>query len=262
MKRLLPHAATFAALIAGQVVAVAQDPGFLPAQPQSQSRQRQQAQTAAVAPAEAATREKDDVAASAARISSMSQLDDSRPLRVKDQIVLRIVEDKGEPRSLVIQDSGDIFAPYIGLVKAAGRTPRQLAGYMKTELEKQYFQQATVIVALERQFMPGGSSGRGGPGYVVEDMGYITIYGQVLRQGKYEFAPEDQLTASQAILRAGGFAPFAKDKAVKIIRKVPGKGNVTLVVNLRDVMTKGRLEKDIPIMPNDTIIVEEKLINF
>ncbi|HSI63513.1 MAG TPA: polysaccharide biosynthesis/export family protein [Candidatus Saccharimonadia bacterium] len=260
MKRLLPHAATFAALIVGQVVAVAQDPGFLPAQQQSQSRQRQQ--MPAAAPAEPATREKDDVAASAARITSMSQLDDSTPLRIKDQIVLRIVEDKGEPRSLMVQDSGDIFAPYIGLVKAAGRTPRQLAGYMKTELEKQYFQQATVIVALERKYMPAGRGGRPGDGYVVEDMGYITIYGQVLRQGKYEFAPEDQLTASQAILRAGGFAPFAKDKAVKIIRKVPNKGNVTIVVNLRDVMTKGRLEKDIAIMPNDTIIVEEKLINF
>lgn len=261
MKRLLPHAATAAVLLAGQMIAVAQDPGFLPAQQQSSSRQRQQQMQAAATPQQqAASQERDDVAASAARITSMSQLDDSRPLRIKDQIVLRIVEDKADPKSLTIQDSGDIFAPYIGLVKAAGRTPRQLAMHMKTELEKQYFQQATVIVALEREYK--GISGGKGSDYVVEDMGYITIYGQVIRQGKYEFAPEDQLTASQAILRAGGFAPFAKDKAVKIIRKIPGKGNVTIVVNLRDVMTKGRLEKDIAILPNDTIIVEEKLINF
>ena len=261
MKRLLPHAATVAALLAGQIVAVAQDPGFLPPQQQSQSRQRQQQQQPAATPSQPASQERDDVAASAARITSMSQLDDSRPLRIKDQVVLRIVEDKGEPKSLMAQDSGDIFAPYIGLVKAAGRTPRQLAMQMKQELEKQYFQQATVIVALEREYKGGGGGG-GGSGYVVEDMGYITIYGQVIRQGKYEFAPEDQLTASQAILRAGGFAPFAKDTKVKIIRKVPSKGNVTIVVNLREVMTKGRLEKDIPIFPNDTIIVEEKLINF
>ncbi|QIF04208.1 polysaccharide biosynthesis/export family protein [Roseimicrobium sp. ORNL1] len=260
MKCLLPHAATAAVLLAGQMIAVAQDPGFLPAQQQSSSRQRQQ-QMQAAAPQQTASQERDDVAASAARITSMSQLDNSRQLRVKDQIVFRIVEDKAEPKSLMIQDSGDIFAPYIGLVKAAGRTPRELAMHMKTELEKQYFQQATVIVALERE-RPVGPGGSQGGGYVVEDMGYITIYGQVIRQGKYEFAPEDQLTASQAILRAGGFAPFAKDKAVKIIRKVPGKGNVTIVVNLRDVMTKGRLEKDITILPNDTIIVEEKLINF
>jgi protein involved in polysaccharide export with SLBB domain len=262
MNRLLSHAAVAAALFAGQMTAFSQDPGFLPAQQQSPSRQRPQAQPTGAVQAQPANQERDDVAASAARITSMTQLDDSRPLRVKDQIVFRIVEDKAEPKSLVVQDSGDIFAPYIGLVKASGRTPRQLAVYMKGELEKQYFQQATVIVALERGFMPRGANGKPGDGYVVEDMGYITIYGQVLRQGKYEFAPEDQLTASQAILRAGGFAPFAKDKAVKIIRKVPGKGNVTIVVNLRDVMTKGRLEKDIAIIPNDTIIVEEKLINF
>jgi protein involved in polysaccharide export with SLBB domain len=259
MKRLLPHAVAAAALFVGQIV-VAQDPGFLPAQPQSSSRMRQPA-PAAASQGQPQSQERDDVAASAARITSMTQLDDSRQLRIKDQVVLRIVEDKAEPKSLVVQDSGDIFAPYIGLVKAAGRTPRQLAMYMKQELEKQYFQQATVIVALERAFMPG-RSGSGGPGYIQDDMGYITIYGQVIRQGKYEFAPEDQLTASQAILRAGGFAPFAKDTKVKVIRKVPGKGSVTIVVNLRDVMTKGRLEKDIPILPNDTIIVEEKLINF
>ncbi|RBP41179.1 protein involved in polysaccharide export with SLBB domain [Roseimicrobium gellanilyticum] len=261
MKRLLPHAVVAAALLASQIIAVAQDPGFLPAQPQS-SRSRQQIQPAASqSQAQPGSMERDDVAASASRITSMTQLDDSRPLRIKDQVVLRIVEDKAEPKSLVVQDSGDIFAPYIGLVKAAGRTPRQLALYMKGELEKQYFQQATVIVALERAYIPG-RGGRQGDGFVPDDMGYITIYGQVIRQGKYEFAPEDQLTASQAILRAGGFAPFAKDKAVKIIRKIPGKGNVTIVVNLRDVMTKGRLEKDITIYPNDTIIVEEKLINF
>lgn len=261
MKRLLSHAVAATALFVGQITVVAQDPGFLPAQPQSPSRMRQQAPATAPQGQQPASQERDDVAASAARITSMTQLDDSRQLRIKDQVVLRIVEDKAEPKSLVIQDSGDIFAPYIGLVKAAGRTPRQLAMYMKQELEKQYFQQATVIVALERAYIPG-RSGRGGPDYIQDDTGFITIYGQVIRQGKYEFAPEDQLTASQAILRAGGFAPFAKDKEVKVIRKVPGKGNVTIVVNLREVMTKGRLEKDIAILPNDTIIVEEKLINF
>ncbi len=81
----------------------------------------------------------------------------------------------------------------------------------------------------------------------------------MIRQGKYEFVQQDQLTASQAILRAGGFAEGAKDKAVKIVRKVPAKGNVTLVVNLRDVMSKGMTEKDLPLLPNDTIIVEERL---
>lgn len=260
MKPLLPLA-TAAALFVSQSMAVAQDPGFRPAE-QPRARQQVQAPVAA-APAPAAVQERDDTASSVARITSMSQLNNTYRLNIGDSVVMRIVEDKGVPNRLQVQESGDIVVPYLNLVRAAGRTCRELAMEMKTELEKQYFQQATVIIALERRYTPPGSTGgsRGGPDWRPDDTGYITIYGQVIRQGKYEFLPEDQLTASQAILRAGGFAPFAKDKAVRVIRKTP-KGNVTIVVNLRDVMTKGRLEKDIPILPNDVIIVEEKLINF
>ena len=91
---------------------------------------------------------------------------------------------------------------------------------------------------------------------------YLTIHGEVHGPGRYAFTPQDNLTVVGAVLRAGGLTPKAKDKAVKVIRKVPGKGNVTFVVNLRDVMTRGMLHKDIPILPSDVIIVEEKLIHF
>ncbi len=264
MNRIAPYA-TAAALLASQIIAVAQDPGYLPAQQQSPSSRSRQTPPQAQPQYQASPPpvERDDTANSATRLTSMSQLDDTRPLRAGDLIVMRIVEDKGGADSFRITDSGDIVAPYIGPVKAAGRTPRNLAIYLKGELEKKHFQQATVIVVLERavQIATGGGA-PGSPGYRKDDMGYITIYGQVIRQGRYEYAPEDDLTASQAILRAGGFAPFAKDTKVKIIRKIPGKGNVTIFVNLRDVMTKGKLDKDITILPNDVIIVDEKLINF
>jgi protein involved in polysaccharide export with SLBB domain len=84
----------------------------------------------------------------------------------------------------------------------------------------------------------------------------------VQRQGRYETSAEEDLTVSQAVLRAGGFSAFAKDKKVKVIRRVPDKGNVTIYVNLRDVMMKGKLEYDIPVYGGDVIIVDEKLVNF
>lgn len=235
-------------VICGQFLG-AQDPGFRDPEPRRQP---------ATSAASAAPR--DDTASSAARISSMEQLDASRALKVGDLVSLRIVEDRDKVLSLLVQDSGDIQAPFIGLVRAAGRTCRDVAFYMKKELEKQYFQQATVIVALERAYVPPGRDARNP--WVQDDMAYITIYGQVIRQGRYELAPEEDLTVSQAILRAGGFSQFAKDTSVKVIRKVPGRSNVTIIVNLKDVMTKGRLEKDIPIRGGDVIIVDEKLVNF
>jgi len=89
---------------------------------------------------------------------------------------------------------------------------------------------------------------------------YITVYGEVKHQGRYDFVTEEMVGG--AILRVGGFSTKAKDKAVKVVRKVPGKGNVTIVVNLRDVFSGKAPGKDIPLIPGDTVIVEEKLINF
>lgn len=228
----------------------AQDPGFRDAQ---QPRRQNAAASQASVPAS------DDTAAAAARMSSMETLDDARPLNIGDLVSLRIVEDRDKVLSLYVQDSGDIQAPFIGLVKANGRTCKQVAYFMKRELEKQYFQQATVIVALER--VRPSNNKLGGPGYVEDDTRYITVYGQVSRQGRYELLAEDDLTVSQAILRAGGFSQFAQTKKVKVIRKTP-KGTVTIFVNLDDIMRLGKLEYDIPIRPEDVIIVTEKIVNI
>ncbi len=196
----------------------------------------------------------DDSGASAAKINSMEVLDDSRPLQIGDRISLRVVEDRDKVQSLVIQDSGDIQAPHVGLVKAAGKTCKQVAFSMKKELEKSYFQQATVIIALEFRPRDVTRSPNG-------TLDTFVVFGQVQRQGKYELSPDEDLTVSQAILRAGGFAQFANTKTVKLIRKTP-KGSVTIMLNLDDVMNLGKLEKDIPMRANDVIIVKEKKINF
>ncbi len=185
----------------------------------------------------------------------MQMLDDSTPLRVGDLVSLRIVEDRDKTLSLRVQQSGDIQAPHLGLVRAAGQTCKKIAFLMKKELEKQYFQQATVIVALEYRPPPGAASVR------PDEMQYFTVFGQVQRQGKYELSPEEDLSISQALLRAGGPTAFGKTKKVHVVRKTP-KGNRTINVNCDDIMKRGKLDKDIPIRPNDVIIVDEKLLNF
>lgn len=221
----------------------AQDPGYKAPEPRRQ--------------AAAVESSREDTRDSVSKINSMEVLDDMRPLKIGDTISLRIVEDRDRVQSLLIQASGDIQAPHIGLVKAVGKTCKQLAVAMKRDLERQFFQQATVIVALEKEVPL-----HGGPGILgVPQSDTFTIMGQVSRQGKYEITPEEDLTVSQAILRAGGFAGFANKKKVKLIRNTP-KGRLIIYLNLTDVMEKGKLEKDIPMRSNDVIIVGEKVINF
>ena len=49
----------------------------------------------------------------------------------------------------MVTDSGDVQLPYIGRYPAVGKTCKELALALKTELEKDYYKQATVIVAVD-----------------------------------------------------------------------------------------------------------------
>jgi polysaccharide export outer membrane protein len=74
--------------------------------------------------------------------------------------------------------------------------------------------------------------------------------------------PDEVLTVSKAILRAGGTADFANKKRVKLVRKKADGQTDTTVVNLADIIDKGHLEKDPILEPGDLIVVPERLINF
>ena len=191
---------------------------------------------------------------SAGMLNSMDVLDNTRAIRPGDVLSLRVVEDRKEPIQVSVGVTGEIQAPYVGLVKAAGKTSRQLADSIKVDLEKAYFQTATVIVTIDSTPPDRG-------GIYTTDMEFFTVFGQVIRQGKYEIPSDEDITMSQAILRAGGFAQFANPKAVKLVRTTP-QGNKTILINCDDIMRKGNLNNDIYIRDGDVLIIDEKKINF
>ncbi len=197
-----------------------------------------------------------EISKGASVLNTMDVLDNSTPIQPGDVISLKIVEDRQEARQVPVGVTGEVNAPHIGIVKAAGRTSRELAFAIKRELEKSFYKTATVIVTIDRRVQDQ-------PGYrtKVTDIDFFTVYGQVLRQGKYELPEDEDVTISQAILRAGGFAQFADPKHVKLVRKTP-RGSKTILVNLDGVMRKGNLDYDIFLRPSDVIIVNEKKINF
>lgn len=188
-----------------------------------------------------------DSAPPAAYTTSMDVLDDKRPLSIGDRLSMRVVEDRRSPVTLFVTDSGEVEVPLIGRVHAKGMTCKQLAYKIKAPLERDYFFKATVIVALD---MAGLKS----PGRV-----YVT--GQVRNQGPLDIPPDETFTVSKAIMRAGGFADFANKRKVKLIRK-KGDSTETILVNVDEVVNKGRIEKDPVVEAGDTIIIPERLINF
>ncbi len=200
---------------------------------------------------------RDDSEAAQSKLGKMEFLDDSVPLKVGDKISIRIVEDKDKTLSLLVQDSGHVNFPHIGLLKAEGLTAKALACIARRELEKSYSKTATVIVAIEPHCKILGCP-PGGP--------VFTIFGQVARQGRYDFAAGDKMTFSGAILRAGGFVNQRMPKSAKIIHNT-AEGKKTIEIKLREfineVMVKGDVSKDIVIQDGDVIVIPEPSpINF
>jgi protein involved in polysaccharide export with SLBB domain len=148
-----------------------------------------------------------------------------------------------------VADSGDLDVPYVGRVPAADKTCKQLADELKTQLEKEYYHRATVVIALD---------------LANKLLGRVYVWGQVRNQGPIDMALNENLTAGKAILRAGGFADFANKKRVKVIRGAgaDGTGKRTFELNMVDILEKGKSEEDVVLQPDDFIIVPSRLINF
>jgi len=181
--------------------------------------------------------------------SSMNLLDDRHMLANGDQISFRIVEDEENPKSLTVMDSGELEVPYLGRFQAAGKTCKQLASQLKTELQKEYYYQATVIIAVN---------------VMTKSRGRVYLVGPVHEPGPQEIPSDEVLTLSKAILRAGGFTDFADQKNVKVTRqaKAAGGKDETFTINVGKVLQKGTMESDLPLEPGDLIFVPEKFIRF
>jgi len=187
--------------------------------------------------------------ANAAFLNSMEVLDDKRKISPGDRISYRVIEEHKQPLSLLVTDSGEIEVPLIGRVDAQNKTCKQLAYEIKVPLEKDYFYKATVIIGLD---FGGRSRGR------------VYITGNVRSAGPMELPPDENLTVSRAILRAGGFDQFANKHRVRLVRKKPetSTGTETTIVDVGDIIDHGHAEKDITLLPDDMIVVPRALINY
>jgi protein involved in polysaccharide export with SLBB domain len=187
--------------------------------------------------------------------STMATLDNTQQLSFGDHLSFRIIEDQVDPREslepkqLVVTDSGDVEVPYIGRFPAAGKTCRRLAHDLKVELEKEYYYQATVIIAIDTKTRISGR---------------VYITGEVRQSGPVDMPADEAFTLSKAVLRAGGFSEFADKRHVKVTRKLAAdkSGSKSFIVDLNQVMEQGKTEQDVKLETDDAIFVPSRLFNF
>ena len=120
---------------------------------------------------------------------------------------------------------------------------------MQAALEKDYYNKATVVLSLN---------------VANRILGRVYIWGQVHNQGPIEMQMNENLTAGQAVLRAGGFADFANKSKVQVVRGAVGVNGEkqTFKLDMQQILEQGKTEKDVLLQPGDLIIVPSRLINF
>jgi protein involved in polysaccharide export with SLBB domain len=178
--------------------------------------------------------------------AEMRALDNRQRLAVGDRVSFRVLEDREDPKPLVVTDSGEVEVPHVGRHKAAGKTCYELALEVKPLLERDYYHRATVIISVDVLFRTRGK---------------VYVVGAVRQPGAVELTADEVMTVSKAILRVGGFSDFANKQKVRVQRATE-TGNQTIAVNVSEVWERGRTQNDISLKPDDIIFVPSKAINF
>jgi polysaccharide export outer membrane protein len=155
-----------------------------------------------------------------------------------DQLEIRILPDPEIILAARVRPDGMISIDLIGEVKAAGRTPFEIAQTIQTEISR-YKRDASVSVAV-----------------LQSPSQFVTIYGEVGAPGT--FALDTKTRASEAIGRVGGPRPFAKLNGVRIVRTRGTKAEI-LKVRLNDIK-HGDLSTNFVIEEGDLIIVPPTIL--
>ncbi len=92
------------------------------------------------------------------------------------------------------------------------------------------------------------------------DANVVYVSGNVLSPGLQKMPKDEALTAYSAILRVGGFARFADEKKVFILRDGGQGMKVRIPVSIRDV--KKGLMPDVVLKSGDIVVVPEKFFSF
>jgi polysaccharide export outer membrane protein len=173
-----------------------------------------------------------------------------------DKVELRVMESRDEPVLLTVSPGGEIEVPYLGKRLVIGKSIPEVQDELKKEYEKDYYYKATVIISIAEITQPT----------IERQVRRIYVTGQVPAQGAQEMPDGETYTVSKAILKAGGLAPFANGRKVRVVRKGQAskdpKNEDQLIVDVLSILEDGKVENDIELQPDDLVIVPEKLINW
>jgi polysaccharide biosynthesis/export protein len=142
-----------------------------------------------------------------------------------DRLRIVVFGQEGISNSYIVDAGGNISLPLIGMVPARGYTTQQLTQSIAERLKQGFVREPHVNVEVEA-YRP------------------FFILGEGTTPGQYPYVAN--MTAETAIAIAGGFAPRADKKAVKLSRNTPWQ------------QFSADVPLNTPLRPGHTIVVKER----
>jgi polysaccharide export outer membrane protein len=150
-----------------------------------------------------------------------------------DSLSITVWKEPSLSGTIPVRPDGMISLPLIGDLKAAGRTPMQLADDITVKLKK-YIQDPNVSVVV-----------------MADSSQRIFLIGEVGHVGPVPMTPG--MTPLQAIAAGGGLSTFANSKKIYILRNEGGKQQ-KIPFNYKKAL-KGEDTQGVSLKPGDTIVV-------
>jgi len=167
-------------------------------------------------------------------VSGVAEIDNTRyVIGPDDSLAITVWKEPSLSGTIPVRPDGMISIALIGDLRAAGRTPMQLADDITVKLKK-YIQDPNVSVVV-----------------MADSSQRIFLIGEVGHVGPVPMTPG--MTPLQAIAAGGGLSAFANSKKIYILRNEGGKQQ-KIPFNYKQAL-KGESSQDVTLKPGDTIVV-------
>ncbi len=158
-----------------------------------------------------------------------------------DELEVVFFSHPSQNRFVKVRPDGYITLPYVGEIKAEGKTPTELGG----ELMQSY---ASVLIEPRVDV-------------IVQEMGArFYVLGEVSRPGEFPF--ERRINILQALAGAGGYKNSARLTNIVLLRRDPGGKNAfAAILDLRQFMDEEGRRPPIELRPYDIVWVPRSNIS-
>jgi polysaccharide export outer membrane protein len=152
----------------------------------------------------------------------------------QDRLDVFVWREPDFSREVLVRDDGKITFPLVDDVQAAGLTTLDLKAVLTKKLSEFVDGPEVTVTLLESHSKN------------------LYIIGKVNRPGTYPLTPG--MTVLQALSVAGGLGQWADKGSIRIIRASGGKEEL-FIFDYDEVIKGQKLDQNILLMPNDTIVV-------